>query len=271
MKHSRQYTGRSPLGSKGTVVVIPQSAQTTSVSFRPPPYPPPPSPLSDFRARRQAGHRFGSWNPLLEKNSWSFSVKTNVSPQSPQVKSRSSPIFSFPDGLSPHPDDETTASQREARTRCQECKGDWSALGLFMACQSVMIADPRGIARNSRRRGGFSLSPATFRNIQPGERVALPSPHPRGDMGVALFGCRQKGLPVRGGHQTLQRGSHGVHRPPRRAVRDGDSTEQAGGSAFPGMDPDARTGLGEGLGPVQTAEEKYFTEALTPWPFEYIM
>ena len=63
LKQSLQYTGRSPRGLKGTVVSLPQSAQTAGcISRGPCPNPPPRSAL---RACLQAGHRLGSFvNPF---------------------------------------------------------------------------------------------------------------------------------------------------------------------------------------------------------------
>ena len=57
-KHSLQYTGRSDLGSKGTLASPPQEAQTAVKYSRGPR-------AAALRASRQALQRWGSfWNPL---------------------------------------------------------------------------------------------------------------------------------------------------------------------------------------------------------------
>ena len=68
VKQSLQYTGRSPRGRKGTVVSLPQSAQTAGCISRGPcpnPARSPPPPRSALRDCLQAGQRLGSFvNPF---------------------------------------------------------------------------------------------------------------------------------------------------------------------------------------------------------------
>src|SRR5262249_49576749 len=56
LKQSRQYTGRAPVGTNGTVVSAPQREHTAACISRPDERcgdPPPPPDLSDFRFSRQ--------------------------------------------------------------------------------------------------------------------------------------------------------------------------------------------------------------------------
>lgn len=79
-KQPLQYTGRSFLGTNGTVASAPHCAQITvciSRGSRPA--------RSRRRVERQAGHRWGSFiNPFSAKNSCSPTVNTNSCPQSRQ-------------------------------------------------------------------------------------------------------------------------------------------------------------------------------------------
>ena len=91
-KQSRQYTGLSPDGWKGTVVSFPHSAQTAGNICRSERlllYPPE-GRLCAFFAARHSGHLPGSFvNPFSAKKSCSDAEKTNSRPQSLQVKTLS--------------------------------------------------------------------------------------------------------------------------------------------------------------------------------------
>jgi len=91
-KQSRQYTGLSPEGWKGTVVSFPHSAQTAGNIWRSERlllYPPE-GRFCAFLAARHSGHRPGSLvNPFSAKKSCSDAENTNSRPQSLQVKTLS--------------------------------------------------------------------------------------------------------------------------------------------------------------------------------------
>src|SRR3972149_905767 len=83
-KQVRQYTGRSSVGLKGTVVFWPQDEQVTSCSSLAPGGPDPGP--GDRLTALQPLHRFGSfWNPFWTKNSCSPAVNTKTCPQSTHV------------------------------------------------------------------------------------------------------------------------------------------------------------------------------------------
>jgi hypothetical protein len=76
VKHSLQYTGRSSLGWKGTLQVLPHEAQTASNISREG------LPLF-FLASRHGLHLWGSLvKPFSSKKSCSLAVNTNSFPQS---------------------------------------------------------------------------------------------------------------------------------------------------------------------------------------------
>ena len=85
-KQSLQYTGRSPLGRKGTIASLPHSAQTIGYISRGwSEYMPPR--CSVRRTARQLRQRLGSLeNPRALKNSCSPAVNMNSPPHSTHIK-----------------------------------------------------------------------------------------------------------------------------------------------------------------------------------------
>ena len=84
LKQSLQYTGRSPRGTKGTIVSTPHWAHTTGcISLGPLPYPR----CWLLRALRHSGQRLGSFvYPREEKNSCSPLVNVNGELHSTHVR-----------------------------------------------------------------------------------------------------------------------------------------------------------------------------------------